>query len=757
MAFQLSPGVNVSEIDLTTIVPAVGTTEGAFAGKFVWGPANAVVTINNEDELVRTFGKPSAETFRSFFTAANFLSYARSLRTVRAINSSARNAGALKPALIRNRDEYEINYLGLPPASNAFGMFAARYPGVIGNSLKVSLFAQSGNSNAYVAWGATENAPFYEQFDGVPGTSDYVARNGGSNDEMHIIVIDEDGRFTGVANSVLERFAYVSKAIDATNDDGSSNYYVNVINERSRYIYIMNHAQSMTANANVTGVFISNSGSYHTPGSYSIAATGNTGTVTTQAVVDLIVNAAGYVSQATLSVAGEGYNPADTLTVNTTTLQQNNYTLNTASIIAPGTGYNVGTFFVTAFDGTAGSYANANVQVITNSSGVITDVNIITVGDLFKKGDAPSLNLKSIGAFATGSGTGNGASITFTTKFIGTNSVVNTVYDLREQTSTWGTPSNNKVFSQNSASYTASLSGGVDGLPTDADLIVAYDKFKSPEDVDISLIVTGDASQTVSEYIVDNIVENRKDCVAFISPEYSDVVNNAGNEANDIIAYRNLFNSTSYAVMDNNWKYQFDKYNNVYRWIPLNGDIAGLCVRTDFERDPWFSPAGFNRGQIKNVVKLAWNADKADRDDLYKSGINPVVTFPGEGVVLYGDKTMLAKPSAFDRINVRRLFIVLEKAIARAAKYSLFEFNDEFTRAQFVALVEPFLRDVQGRRGIYDFRVVCDTTNNTPEVIDRNEFIGDIYIKPARSINYIQLNFVAVRTGVAFEEVVGKF
>jgi phage tail sheath protein FI len=189
----------------------------------------------------------------------------------------------------------------------------------------------------------------------------------------------------------------------------------------------------------------------------------------------------------------------------------------------------------------------------------------------------------------------------------------------------------------------------------------------------------------------------------------------------------------------------------------LNGDIGGLCVSTDSSRDPWYSPAGFNRGQIKNLVKLAFNPDKAERDLLYKNGVNPVVSFPGQGTILFGDKTALSKPSAFDRINVRRLFIVLEKAIATAAKFSLFEFNDEFTRAQFVALVEPFLRDVQGRRGIYDYRVVCDDTNNTGEVIDRNEFVGDIYVKPAKSINFIQLNFVAVRTGVAFDEVVGKF
>ena len=569
MAFQLSPGVNVSEIDLTTIVPAVGTTEGAFAGSFIWGPMDAVVTISNEVELVNTFGKPDANTFRSFFTASNFLSYARNLKVVRAAsNTVAKNAVANGSSglLIKNRDSYETEYMDLS-AANSYGMFAARYPGRLGNSLKVSMWA-SANSVAYDTW------TYKNEFNSVPGTSTYAENVNGANDEMHIIIFDSGGSFTGVSNTVLEKFSYVSKAYDATNDDGSSNYYVNVINERSRYIYILNHALNITGIANNTN---------------------------------------------------------------------------------------------------------------------------------------------------------------------------------------WGYRASNTTFSEGLTEYNSNLRAGADGLPTDADLIIAYDKFKNPEEVDISLIVTGAANNTVAEYIVDNIAGARKDCVAFVSPLYADCVNNVGSEADDLITYRNLFNSSSYAVMDNNWKLQFDKYNNVYRWVPLNGDIAGLCVRTDFERDPWYSPAGFNRGQIKNVVKLAWNADKTDRDELYKNGINPVVTFPGEGVVLYGDKTMLAKPSAFDRINVRRLFIVLEKAIARAAKYSLFEFNDEFTRAQFVALVEPFLRDVQGRRGIFDFRVVCDTTNNTPEVIDRNEFIGDIYIKPARSINFIQLNFVAVRTGVAFEEVVGKF
>jgi hypothetical protein len=565
MAFQLSPGVNVSEYDLTTIVPSVGTTEGAIAGQFNWGPANSIITISNEVELADRFGRPDTNNFATWFTAANFLSYARNLKVVRAANGAIdRNATSGSEAiLIQNEDVYNYNYNSpFGSANDAAGLVAARYPGDLGNSLRVALYANGSNSTAWTNWA------YSAQFDSIPGTSNFTGTRGGLRDEMHIIVIDEKGKFTGSPNTILEKFAFVSKASDAKNDDGSSNYYVNVINDRSKFIYAINHG------------------------------------------------------------------------------------------------------------------ANSN----------------------------------------------------------------------------WGSAASNTTFTSGDLdAYNYTLSNGVSTTVTDGELQNAYDKFKNAEEVDISLIMTGAASQTVSEYIVDNIAESRKDCVAFVSPLMANVVNRAGSETTSIAAYRDLFNSSSYAVMDSNWKYQFDKYNNVYRWVPLNGDVAGLCVRTDFERDPWYSPAGFNRGQIKNVTKLAWNPNKTARDELYKKGINPIVSFPGEGTVLYGDKTLLARPSAFDRINVRRLFIVLEKAIARAAKYSLFEFNDEFTRAQFVSLVEPYLRDVQGRRGIFQYRVVCDQTNNTPEVIDRNEFIGDIYIKPARSINFIQLNFVAVRTGVAFDEIVGKF
>jgi phage tail sheath protein FI len=277
------------------------------------------------------------------------------------------------------------------------------------------------------------------------------------------------------------------------------------------------------------------------------------------------------------------------------------------------------------------------------------------------------------------------------------------------------------------------------------------------EELDVNLVMAGKSDTIVANWIIQNLTEFRKDCVAFISPQNVNtgeiLMGNTSEVAEDIVDYRNRLTSSSYFVIDTGFKYQYDRYNDTYRWVPLNGDIAGLCARTDYTDDPWFSPAGLNRGQIKNVVRLAYSPRKADRDTLYKSGINPVVSFPGQGVVLFGDKTGLSKPSAFDRINVRRLFIVLEKAIATAAKYQLFEFNDAFTRATFRNMVEPYLRDVKGRRGVYDFRVVCDESNNTGEVIDTNRFVADIYIKPARSINFITLNFIATRTSASFTEI----
>ena len=285
--------------------------------------------------------------------------------------------------------------------------------------------------------------------------------------------------------------------------------------------------------------------------------------------------------------------------------------------------------------------------------------------------------------------------------------------------------------------------------------IDGYAMFANAETIDINLVMASGHGSTVITSLISDIAEVRKDCMVFVSPAQNDVVNQAGSEVSNITSFRNGLTSSSYAVMDSGWKYQYDRYNDTYVWTPLNADVAGLCARTDETNDAWWSPAGLNRGVIKNTIKLAFSPTQSQRDDLYKIGINPVVSFAGQGTILYGDKTLLAKPSAFDRINVRRLFIILEKSIATSAKFQLFEFNDALTRSQFRSTVQSFLSNVQSRRGIYDFKVVCDETNNTGEVIDRNEFVADIYVKPARSINFIQLNFVAVRSSVAFNEVAG--
>jgi len=302
-----------------------------------------------------------------------------------------------------------------------------------------------------------------------------------------------------------------------------------------------------------------------------------------------------------------------------------------------------------------------------------------------------------------------------------------------------------------------SLAGAVDGdTITDGEYQTAYDLYKEPQVVDFNLIMQGAGSTTVGAYINDNIAETRKDCVALLSPNQSSVVNAGANQQLTALETdKTTLSASSYAIMDSVYKYQYDKYNDVFRFVPMNGDMAGLCARTDFTHDSWWSPAGLTRGVIKNVVKLSWEPSKADRDKMYQLGINPIITQRGSGVVLWGDKTCQTIPSAFDRINVRRLFIILEKAISIVAKSMLFEFNDEFTRSQFINLVSPFLREVQGRRGITDFKVVCDSSNNTGQIVDSNQFVGDIFVKPTRSINYIQLNFIAARSDVSFTEIGG--
>jgi len=639
MAFQVSPGVLVQEKDLTRIIPAVSTSIGAFAGQFNKGPLDEVVSISSEQELVSTFGKPDNTNFEEFFTAANFLQYSNALRVVRVQNSSVSNATESGSAfVIKNTIDYQNNYAD---GSASVGMWAARTAGAHGNSLSISscpsatayeelnkttvadaamavgdtvvtvtsstgitagdivnfgdkfeyrvisvatndlnivrkeepmYFTTSDSSGLHAA--PTNGAQvrrrwkYYDQFDRAPGTSPYAQAKGGSNDELHVIVIDEDGEISGSKGDILEKFEAVSKASDAKTAQGSVNYYSDVIYNGSNYIYWMDH----------------------------------------------------------------------------------------------------------------------------NPSG-----------------------------------------------------------------SNWGSAASGTTFTDVTSVSNVSLQSGSNGTAaTIGQRKTAYEKFEDGETVDVGLIMAGKGDATHIGNLI-TIAENRKDAVVFASPERSDVVGvaDANTQKSNVVSFFNGIQSSSYVVFDSGYKYMYDRYSDVFRFVPLNGDVAGLAARTDLVADSWFSPAGFSRGIIRGAVKLAFNPTKAQRDELYRARVNPVSTFPGQGTVLFGDKTGLTAPSAFDRINVRRLFITLEKAIATASKFQLFEFNDEFTRANFRNIVEPFLREVQGRRGITDFLVVCDETNNTGEVIDRNEFIAEIFVKPARSINFITLQFIATRTGVSFDEVAG--
>ena len=562
MAFQVSPGVQVKEIDATNVIPAVSTSIGGFAGSFNWGPVDEICTVGSESELAEKFGTPDDNTAKYFLTAAAFLKYGNALKVVRVASGHDNATADGTGQLIKNEDDYDNNYSS---GSLAKGLWVAKYPGSLGNSLKVSMISQG--IADFSAWA------FASSFDGAPGTSDYAVNLGKTNfnDELHVAVIDEDGLWTGTAGTVLETFAFVSQASDAKKTDGTTNYYKDVINNNSEYIWWADHDSS--------------------------------------------------------------------------------------------------------------NLSNAGESLASRSS----------------------------------------------------------------------------AFDTHNSAIDHSLSGGSDdNVPTAGEIAFGYDLFEDAETVDVNLLFAcpdANGQETIAEDLI-SIAEARKDLVAFVSPPIEDTVGSSS-PASDVMTFANGLTSTSYAVCDSSALYVYDKYNDVFRYIGAAGHVAGLCANTDRVADAWFSPAGVNRGQLLGATKLAFNPKKADRDTLYKGRVNPLVSFPGEGMMLFGDKTLLSRPSAFDRINVRRLFIVLEKAIATAAKAQLFEFNDEFTRAQFRNIVEPFLRDVKGRRGITDFLVVCDTTNNTGQVIDSNRFVADIFIKPARSINFITLNFIATRTGVEFSEIAG--
>ena len=668
MAFLVSPGVQVNEVDLTNVVPAVATSIGAIAGAFEKGPVSTIVNISSEEELVEIFGKPqgSSNQFETFFSAANFLKYTDSLKVVRA-ESALVNAGANSGVLIRDLDHYDASF---STGQGSNGEWTARTAGTWANGIKVEICA---------------TATAFEQ---DLSTNNLVNQADVAVGDTTIVVDDADA--SGYAFNVGDLISFYSDTANTVSVDDFNEYEVTAINTST-------NALTVRLKDDPAG------------GGLQTAIPNDSKIKRRWKYADQFSGAPGTSDYNTNNGRGSG----DELHV----------------IVADGTGD------ITGYDtDTAGNRAKGVIEAFGNMS-------------------------KNSGAKGP-----QGDSIYYADVI---RAKSNFIYwtDHISAGSNWGTDTTSTYTAVDTITIDE-LTGGTDDYATTAgEIELAYDKFKDTESEDINLVIGGSSSIVADTStghdthvtMITNLVEGRKDCVGFVSPYRSATVGvtTSSKQASNVRVAADLCPSSSYMVFDSGYMYMYDKYNDAYRFVPLNGSVAGLCANTDQVADAWFSPAGYTRGTVRGAIKLSFNPDKADRDILYQARVNPVVNFPGQGVTLFGDKTAQTKPSAFDRINVRRLFLVLEKAIATAAKFQLFEFNDEFTRAQFRSLIEPFLRDVQGRRGITDFLVKCDASNNTGSVIDRNEFVADIFVKPARSINFITLNFVATRTGVAFSEVGG--
>jgi phage tail sheath protein FI len=892
MPFQLSPGVAVVEKDFTSIVPAVATSIGAFAGQFDWGPVLEPLTITSEDDLVRRFGTPNNNNFQSWFTAANFLSYSNNLLLTRQKTTNMKNAvvtptGGVSTVTLDNAG---YGYLSVQPAP----IVQIRTDGLI-TGVTV-LTRGSGYTSAPTV---------------TINDSNGIGAEG-------VASIDSSGHIVGITIT-KQGYGYVNPSISLTGAGTGATFSVQVVEDVQEAGGTLPTAHAVLSGGGITAITLSDHGTGYTSapsvsiithagdtgsgatatailsggpvqtitltsggqnyvspvvsitgggGSGAVATAHVTGGVITSITVD--AGGSGYTSNPTVSItdsgggsgavintitrgsstvasivinnAGAGYKAAPTVTLSgasTTPAVVGSVSVGPSTITSivvdePGTGISAVPTIVVGAPPLGGVTATAHAAInplgvpiynaqfysanYINGAGVVGEWaakypgklgNTLKVSmadaatyptwaykDEFDSAPGTSESCSRIGGsndemhiiiidekgYISGVENAVLEKYAFVSKASdnkkqdGTNNYYKDVINGRSEwlwwmdhtskvvggydATNWGNVMAGTAFKSMTQPLTQSLSGGFDdAAATDAQTIEAYSLFSNATLYDVSLIMMGKANTTVVNDVIDNVALARLDCVVFASPEDIGtgevIIGDDSDSVNAIVLYRNQLSSNSYTVLDSGYKYQYDRYNDVYRWVPLNGDIAGLCARTDYTNDPWWSPGGLNRGQVKNVVRLSCNPNQTNRDTLYRNSINPVVTFPGQGTVLFGDKTLLAKPSAFDRINVRRLFIVLEKSIATAAKYQLFEFNDAFTRGQFKNLIEPFLRDVQGRRGITDFLVKCDESNNTGEVIDRNEFIADIFVKPTRSINFITLNFVASRSSIAFSEIGG--
>jgi len=772
MANLISPGISVREIDLTTIVPAVSTTEAAFAGVFRWGPVDKVQLIDSENSLVKWYGKPTNFNPETWFTAASFLGYGNRLYVSRAADITGNTV------VITKDDGLPIFESGNTSANvgNTTGLLAGQvilYSNTTAIADGVTVSSVTNGTHIELSAAPTANVGNAEVvfrddsvYSAAALQSDLNYNEGDVSDWDSLVIKSDDHYDAREANGDTYDLAalYIAKYPGAI----GNSIRVSVCDTAAQYSTVANLTPNAQFSANDTYVQ-GNVGSNTITVQLSPADTGNTSEVSTVNAYAAAVYA--LMSEGDLVEIGNtrlGFQYLKVTSIGTLTNSSNVFSFDLtmddeyklAANIQLGYLQRYWEFFNSA-DAAPGQSDYVTQWGNTSAN---DELHIIVVDEGGEITGSPGEILETWRAVSRATDAKGPSGETIYYKNV-INDQSQYIWWANDRTTAPSATAALITSASGTVPLDMRLVGGSDGKDEAnvafADIAFAYDFYKSKEDIeDIGIVLQGKARglgasnyTQLANYIIDNISESRKDCVAVISPDKADVINNIGGETDDVVAFRNSCRNTSYAFLDSGYKYMYDKYNDVYRWVPLNGDIGGLMVRTDLTNDAWWSPAGLNRGTIKNVVRLAWNPRQADRDTLYKAGVNPVISRAGEGTYLFGDKTLLSKPSAFDRINVRRLFIVLEKAISRAARYTLFEFNDDFTRAQFRNLINPYLRDVQGRRGITDFLVVCDARNNTAEVINRNEFVGDIYIRPNYSINFIHLNFIAVKNGISFNEV----
>ena len=729
----VSPGVKVREVDLTVgRIDSISDQTGAICGPFSQGPVLEPILVENEQELLSLFGKPisSDRQYEYWYTAANYLQYGGILRVGRIDGANLKNAnvGAVGVAStstlkIKSYEDYKNNY-----ESTSSYRLAARNPGSWANGLKVAVIDGAADQILTVGSAVTTATGVTVGLAVTQATSSVVAGVGTTSINDGYL----QGIITGIGVSTIE-----VKVLNRVSAAGT--VFPVTYTEGGAYAFVVGNAT--------------------TTGGAGVGAPGAAGVSISTVGSSLTAPAAGLSTVGSVSAVDDWYDNQYIQLDNGQVLWKSVAEKPGTSGFAAARNSENDQLHVVVVDDQGSISGNAGTILEKHAflSKATDAVNSLGSQVYYKDYIADNSNYLFVGI-----ATGNGSIA----------SGIQTAFTPTPTSNVWGTKAQGVTFNvAGNVLYTLAAGKDYSGTNSEGgytttlgDVVGGYELFENEAEYSVNFLLNGpgiatdkQASQAKANKLI-AIAESRKDCIAVISPDRSSVVDvtSSKQQTDNVVQFFDALTSSSYAVFDSGYKYQFDRFNNTFRYMPLNGDIAGLMARTSQEQFPWFSPAGAQRGSILNTVKLAYNPSKVQRDTLYTRRVNPVIFSPGGGFLLFGDKTALSFASAFDRINVRRLFLTLEQTIEVAARTQLFEFNDDITRANFRNIVEPYLRDVQAKRGITDFVVICDDTNNTPDVIDANEFKADIFIKPARSINFIGLTFVATRTGVAFEEVVGR-